>query len=92
MIAKDDNKLDDLERCYLGWRIWLGQVTRQVWAMPPPGHPHHGLVSAEDADALAAKLAQITSWDGGVQRSGPAHASAGQAGRGSSGKGGDRVT
>jgi len=38
-----------------------------VWALPPPGHRQHGLVSAGDADALEAKVAEITSWDSSEQ-------------------------
>ncbi len=71
MTAENDSKLDDLTRRYPGWRIWRGHATGDVWALPPPGLRHHGLVCAADADALEAKLAEITSWDSFRQPLGP---------------------
>jgi hypothetical protein len=67
MTAGNDSKLHDLTRRYPGWRVWRGRVTGDVWALPPPGHPQRGLVSAGDADELEAKVAEITSWDSGEQ-------------------------
>ncbi len=67
MAAENDSKLDGLTRRYPGWRIWRGHLTGDVWALPPPGHRQHGLVSAADADALEAKVAEITSWDSSEQ-------------------------
>lgn len=63
MTAEDDDRLDDLRRRYPRWRIWRGHATGNVWALPPPGRRQHGLVSAEDADALEARVSEITSWD-----------------------------
>jgi hypothetical protein len=63
MTADDDSKLDDLTRRYPGWRIWRGHVTGDVWALPPPRLRQLGLLSAADADALEAKVAEIASWD-----------------------------
>jgi hypothetical protein len=67
MTAEDDSRLDELTRRYPGWRMWRGRATGDVWALPPPGHRQHGLISARDADALAAKVAEVTSWDSSEQ-------------------------
>ena len=67
MTAENDSRLDELTRRYPGWRMWRGRATGDVWALPPPGHRQHGLISARDADALAAKVAEITSWDSSEQ-------------------------
>jgi hypothetical protein len=62
MTTANDTRLDDLTRRYPGWRMWRGRATGDVWAMPPPGIPQSGLVSAADADALEARISEITSW------------------------------
>ena len=67
MTAENDGRLDELTRRYPGWRMWRGRATGDVWALPPRGHRQHGLISARDADALAAKVAEITSWDSSEQ-------------------------
>jgi hypothetical protein len=67
MTAENDSGLDELTRRYPGWRIWRGHATGDVWALPPRDHQQHGLLSARDADALAAKVAEITSWDSSEQ-------------------------
>jgi hypothetical protein len=61
MTAGYDTRLDDLTRRFPGWRMWHGRATGDVWALPPPGLPQYGLVSAPDADALEARIAEITS-------------------------------
>ena len=54
--------LGRLRRQYPRWRIWRGQATGDYWAMPPPGHSTvHGLISANDIDELARRLAQAES-------------------------------
>jgi hypothetical protein len=62
MIAGTDSQLDELTLRYPGWRMWRGRVTGDVWALPPPGLPQYGLVSAPDVDKLEARIAEITSW------------------------------
>ncbi|MGE5286130.1 MAG: hypothetical protein ACM3ML_02795 [Micromonosporaceae bacterium] len=57
--AEAHRSLDPLRARFPGWRFWVGSVTGNVWAMPPAGHPHKTLVFADDADALAAKVAEI---------------------------------
>jgi hypothetical protein len=55
---KQDVGAERLRRQYPRWRIWRGQATGDYWAMPPPGHSTvHGLISANDIDELARRLA-----------------------------------
>ncbi len=54
-----DAGLERLRRQHPRWRIWRGQATGDYWAIPPPGHPTvHELISANDIDNLARRLAQ----------------------------------
>jgi hypothetical protein len=62
VTAGPDAQLDDLTRRYPGWRMWRGRATGDFWALPPPGLPQQGLISAADADTLEARIAEITSW------------------------------
>ena len=62
-LSDQDDALAELRGRYPTWTFWRGHATGECWAMPPAGHPHRGLVNAGNAIALAANLAEITSWD-----------------------------